>query len=58
MSQVVQNGDILSLEVNLPLLRRVILRERTSVEWVGDFSADVSILSALSHLQHLTVITM
>lgn len=50
MSQVVRNGDILSLKVNLPVLRRVILRERTSVEWVGDFSAEVSVLSALFHL--------
>lgn len=58
MSQVVQTGDILSLEVNLPMLRRVILRERARVEWMGDFSAVATILSVLFHLQHLLVITV
>lgn len=58
MSQVVQTGDILNLEVNLLKLRRVIQRERTSVEWVDNFSVVVIVLSVLFHLQHLTVITI
>lgn len=48
MSQVVQTGDILILEVKLPTLR--ILRERTNVEWVGDFPAEVGVLSVLFQL--------
>ena len=58
MDQVVQSGDILNLEVNLPRLRRVILRERTSVEWVDDFSDGAILLSVLFQLQHRTVITI
>lgn len=59
MFQVVQLGDVLSLEVNLPVLKGGILRERAGIRWMGDFSAEVSILSALFlHLQRLAVIAV